>query len=127
MNIYYEFKLRQVFIEAADNRDDIIYDERTWNLLIAYLLKKKLASIKDTELLEKFRPSLPLNFETFIKTITQIFGDKNLSKLQITLDDCKEQLENCRTFINLMNIKLLSKDELYQLATLIYECNKKTV
>jgi hypothetical protein len=27
--------------------------------------------------------------------------------------DSKEQLENCRTLINMMNIKLLSKDELY--------------
>ena len=70
MNIYYEFKLRQVFIDAADNRDDIIYDDRSWGLLIAYLLKKKLASIKDTEVLEKYKPSFPLTFDTFIKTIT---------------------------------------------------------
>jgi len=70
MNIYYEFKLRQVFQEAADNRDDIIPDDNTWNLLMAFLLKKKLASIKDVEILEKFKPSFPLNFDTFIKTIT---------------------------------------------------------
>lgn len=66
MNIYYEFKLRQAFREAADNKDDIIPDENTWNLLIAFLLKKKLASVSDCDLLEKFRPSFPLDFETFI-------------------------------------------------------------
>ena len=27
MNIYYEFKLRQVFREAADNREDVIPDD----------------------------------------------------------------------------------------------------
>ena len=70
MNIYYEFKLRQVFSEAADSRDDIIYDEKTWNLLLALLLKKKLASVKDTDVLDKYKPSLPLNFDTFIKTVT---------------------------------------------------------
>ena len=70
ISIYYEFKLRQVFSEAADNKDDIICDERTWNLLLAYLIKKKLASIKDIELLERYRPSFPLDFDTFIKTIT---------------------------------------------------------
>jgi hypothetical protein len=31
MNIYYEFKLRQVFHEAADNREDVVPDDQTWN------------------------------------------------------------------------------------------------
>lgn len=127
MSIYYEFKLRQVFREAADNRDDIIPDDRTWNLLIAFLLKKKLASIEDTEILEKYRPSFPLDFDTFIKTITQAFGDRTLKRLEINLDDSKEQLENCRTLVNMMNIKFLSKDELYQLANIIFQCNKKSL
>jgi hypothetical protein len=34
-NIYYEFKLRQVFQEAADNKDDVVPDEQTWNYLTA--------------------------------------------------------------------------------------------
>ena len=29
--------------------------------------------------------------------------------------------------INLMNIKFLSKDELYQLANIVYHCNKRTI
>lgn len=70
MNIYYEFKLRQVFIEAADNREDLITDAQTWNYLIALLLRKRLASLADTEVLERFRPSFPLDFDTFIKTVT---------------------------------------------------------
>ncbi len=94
---------------------------------MALLLRNRLASIKDTEILERFRPSFPLDFDTFIKTITQAFGDKSLKKLEICLDDSKEQLENCRTLVNMMNIKFLSKDELYQLANIIYQCNKKSV
>ena len=70
MAIYYEFKLRQVFREAADNKDDVIYDNETWNYLIALMLRKRLANIKDTEIIEKYRPSFPLDFDTFIKTIT---------------------------------------------------------
>jgi hypothetical protein len=102
-----------VFREAADHKDDLICDERTWNLLLAFLIKNKLASIKDIEVLERFKPSFPLDFDTFIKTITQAFGDSSLKRLEINIDDSKEQLENCRTLINMMNIKLLSKDELY--------------
>jgi hypothetical protein len=67
-----------VFLEASDNRDELIYDAQTWNYLIALLLRKRLASVKDTEILEKFRPSFPLDFDTFIKTITQAFGDRSL-------------------------------------------------
>ena len=39
--------------------------------------------------------------------------------------DSKEQLENCRTYINMMNIKSLSASELYQLASILYECKKR--
>lgn len=95
--------------------------------MIAFLLKKKLASIEDTDILEKYRPAFPLDFDTFIKTITQSFGDRTLKRLEINLDDSKEQLENCRTLINMMNIKFLSKDELYQLANIIFQCNKKSI
>jgi hypothetical protein len=57
---------------------------------MALLLRNRLASIKDTEILERFRPSFPLDFDTFIKTITQAFGDKSLKKLEISIDDSKE-------------------------------------
>ena len=90
MNIYYEFKLRQVFREAADNKDDVVPDLQTWNYLLALLLRKRLASIRDTEVLERYRPSFPLNFETFIQTITQAFGDRALKKIEIAIDDSKE-------------------------------------
>jgi len=113
INIYYEFKMRQVFREAADNRDDQITDLQTWNYLIALLQRNKLVSLKDTEVLERYRPSFPLDFDTFIKTVTQSFGDRSLKRLEMSIDDSKEQLENCRTLINMMNVKLLSRDELY--------------
>ena len=45
----------------------------------------------------------------------------------MSIDDSKEQLENCRTLVNMMNLKLLSKDELYQLANIIYQCYKKSM
>ena len=76
-------------------------------------MRKRLASIKDTEVLDRYRPSFPLDFDTFIQTITQAFGDRTLKKLEIAIDDSKEQLENCRTVVNMMNIKFLSKEELY--------------
>jgi hypothetical protein len=69
-NIYYEFKLRQVFQEAADNKDDVVPDEQTWNYLTAQMLLKRLASLHDIAKLEKLQPSFPLTFETFIQTIT---------------------------------------------------------
>ena len=70
MKIYYEFKLRQVFREAADNREDVIPDEQTWNYLTALMLRNRLASTKDVEVLSRYKPSFPLDFDTFIKTIT---------------------------------------------------------
>ena len=39
--------------------------------------------------------------------------------------DCKEQLENCRTYVNMLNIRSLSANELFQLATIIYNCKSK--
>jgi len=70
MDIYYEFKLRQVFKEAADNSLESIQNVETWNYLMALMLRKRLANIKNMELLEHYRPSFPLNFDTFIKTVT---------------------------------------------------------
>jgi hypothetical protein len=73
--IYYEEKLRDAFVSSADNREQIIYNEETWMYLLATLLRTRLISVKDSEMLEKVRPSFPLNFETFINTISQAFGD----------------------------------------------------
>ncbi len=50
-----------------------------------------------------------------------------MKRLEVTIDDAKEQLENCRTLINMMNIKFLSKEELYQLANIIYQSSKKSL
>ena len=80
----------------------------------------------DVAALERVAPSFPLNFETFVQTITQAFGDRSLKNLEIAIDDSREQLENCRTLINMMNVKFLSKDELYQLANIVYHCSKKS-
>ena len=58
------------------------------------------------------KPSFPLTFETFIQTVTQAFGDESLKALGRSFDETQEQIENCRTFINLMNINLLKRTEL---------------
>ena len=81
--------------------------------------------MQDTEALERVRPSFPLNFETFINTIGQAFGDQSLKQLDQQFDEAQEQLNNCRTFINMMNINLLHRNELKQLATLFNTGSKQ--
>jgi hypothetical protein len=71
------------------------------------------------------RPSFPLTFETFMQTVNQAFGDQSLKTLNLQFDETQEQLENCRTFINMMNINLLHRDELKQLATLIHRSSQQ--
>lgn len=115
-----------MFHEAADNKDDVVPDAQTWNYLLALMMRKRLASLQDVNALERVQPSFPLNFETFIQTITQAFGDRSLKNLEISIDDSREQLENCRTLVNMMNVKFLNKDELYQLANILYQCSKKS-
>lgn len=56
-----------------------------------------------------------------MQTVNQAFGDHSLKSLNIQFDETHEQLENCRTFINMMNVNLLHRDELKQLATLIHK------
>jgi len=38
-------------------------------MLTALLIRKKLATVKDTQVLDKYQPCFPLDFETFQKTI----------------------------------------------------------
>ena len=121
--IYYEQRLQDVFMAAADNHEGLIYNEEVWNYMIALILRQRLATIKDTERLNHVKPSFPLNFQTFIATIHQEFGDDNLKQLDLQMDLVYEQLQNCRTLINLMNIPLLSKNELEQLSTILYHNN----
>lgn len=87
---------------------------------MALALKTRLVPIRDTERLETVRPSFPLTFETFVNTVQQEFGDQSLKNLDTNLDEAKEQLDNCRTLINLMNIRFLRRSELHQLASLIH-------
>ena len=47
-------------------------------------------------------------------------GAKERDALQRALDEARAQLENCRTLINLMNIRFLRRTELHQLASLIH-------
>lgn len=101
-------------------------DAQTWNYLVALMLRRKLASVADANALERVQPSFPLDFETFVQTVTQAFGDRALKGLEVSIDDAREQLENCRTLINMMNVKFLAKDELYQLANIVYECSRKS-
>ena len=65
-SIYYELKLRDAFTQACDNREQLIHDEETWTYFVALLMRTKLASVRDSEVLDKVRPSFPLTFETFI-------------------------------------------------------------
>ena len=82
-DIYYEQKLKEVFFEACNNYEGIIYNETQWNCMIALMLRAKLASIRDTDRIEHVRPSFPLSFETFINTIQQEFGDESLKQLSL--------------------------------------------
>ena len=75
IDIYYEKKLKEIFMIAADNPEGILYNEQEWNFFIAQMLKNRLASVRDTEQLDRVRPSFPLNFETFVNTVQQAFGD----------------------------------------------------
>ncbi len=69
IDIYYERKLKEVFMEAADNPEGILYHEQEWNYFIALVLKTRLACIRDTQKLETVKPSFPLTFETFVNTV----------------------------------------------------------
>lgn len=84
----YELKIRQAFEEA--NPSGSIQGEESWEFLLMSLQRLKLISIKDQEKLVAFKPSFPCIFETFMQTITQIFADKNLKKLEEGFDDVKE-------------------------------------
>ena len=123
---YYEQKLRSAFNQACENRENLIKDQESWNCFVALMLRTKLISIKDSERLEEVRPSFPLTFETFIQTISQAFGDQSLKMLNLQFDETVEQLENCRTFINMMNVSMLHRDELKQLASLVYRSSKQS-
>jgi hypothetical protein len=46
--------------------------------------------------------------------------------LNLQFDETVEQLENCRTFINMMNVSMLHRDELKQLASLVYRSSKQS-
>ena len=68
-DVYYEQQLKEVFYEAANNHEGIIYNEQQWNTLTALILRSKLGSISDIERIDHVRPSFPATFETFINTI----------------------------------------------------------
>ena len=69
VDIYYEKKLKEIFLQAADNPEGLLYNEQEWNYFIALALKNRLITVRDTERLETVRPSFPLNFETFVNTV----------------------------------------------------------
>jgi len=62
-----------------------------------------------------------------MQTVTQAFGDHSIQTLNTQFDETQEQLENCRTFINMMNVNLLHRNELKQLATLIYKSSQQAI
>lgn len=75
---------------AADNPEGILYNEQEWNYFIALILKTRLAAVRDTERLERVRPSFPLSFETFVNTVTQEFGDNSLKQLDQNMEEARE-------------------------------------
>ena len=111
VELHYEQKLRSLFFESSDN-DGLIRDEQGWDCLIAMYLKARVISIEDSRRLEKVRPSFPMSFDTLLNTITQAFGDQQLKDLNSMISENKEQLENVRTYINMMNVKQLSGKEM---------------
>lgn len=90
------------------------------------ILRAKLASINDSEQIDHVCPAFPLTFETFINTIQQEFGDETLKQLSLQFDETQEQLQNCRTLINMMNIKFLKREELEQLAKIVFDCKQQS-
>ena len=69
VDIYYEKKLKEIFLLAADNPEGLLYNQQEWNYFVALALKTRLVTIRDTERLETVRPAFPLNFETFVNTV----------------------------------------------------------
>ena len=126
LEVYYEQKLRNVFFDNVNNGDGTISNQDEWDCLIAMFLKNRLVSIEDVKKLEANRPCFPMTFDVLVNTITQAFGDQSIKDLGSSIIESKEQLENCRTYINMLNIKSLSANELYQLATILNTCMKKS-
>jgi uncharacterized protein YifN (PemK superfamily) len=114
-----------VFFDSACDQGTIRNDE-DWDMLMAMFLKNRIVSIEDTKRLDKVKPSYPITFETLLQTITQAFGDETVKELNSNIIENKEQLENCRTYINMLNIRSLSAAELYQLATILHNCMLKS-
>ena len=110
-----------MFYECT-NEEGTIDSEADWIILIDNLTRNQLVSLKDTRRMEEVKPSFPLTFQTLVSTICQAFGDASVKQLNSYLVESKEQLENCRTYINMVNIKSLSADELFQLASILYHC-----
>ena len=48
IDIYYEKKLMEIFLLAADNTEGLLYNEQEWNYFIALALKSRLITIRDT-------------------------------------------------------------------------------
>lgn len=101
-----------MFFDSACDQGTIRNDE-DWDMLMAMFLKNRIVSIEDTKRLDKVKPSYPMTFETLLQTITQAFGDETVKELNSNIIENKEQLENCRTYINMLNIRSLSAAELY--------------
>ena len=111
IEIHYESKLRNVFFDTV-SEEGRVQDEAEWDCLIAMFLKNKLMSIEDSKVLERYRPSFPITFTTLVQTICQAFGDPQIKQLNEYVSESKEQLENCRTYINMLNVKSLQAKEI---------------
>jgi hypothetical protein len=75
---------------AADNHEGLIKTEEVWNYMLVLIIRQRLATIQETERLDKVKPSFPLKFDTFINTIHQEFGDLSLKKLDGEFDQVQE-------------------------------------
>jgi len=112
VEIHFEQKLRTIFVETASD-DGTIRDDTQWECLMAMFLKNRVVSIDDIKKLESVKPSYPCSWQTLLQTITQAFGDKSIKDFDACITENKEQLENCRTWINMINVKQLSASEMY--------------
>ena len=125
LEIHYESKLLQAFNETSFGRSGVIKDQSDWDRLIVKFVEYKLISLENSDKLEQYKPSFPLTFQTLLSTITQVFGDSHIKSLNSNMFVCTEQLENCRTYINMLNIRSLRAEELHQLANILYTCKIK--
>ncbi|CAG9318361.1 unnamed protein product [Blepharisma stoltei] len=112
-------KLHECFLSAA--QDEAIKNIESWNVFIALAMKNNLFSTEDISRIERFRPSLPVNFECAIATIAQIVDNPEFHKIIEYSLKLHSKLIQARDAIELWNPGSLNEAELAQLLYKIYK------